>query len=294
MNVSGKIIKGIAGFYYVYEQGEETTIYECKAKGIFRNRNKKPLVGDNVVVEILGDGKGNIIEILPRENELIRPAAANINQAVVIFAADNPAPNLNLLDRFLIAMEKQNLETYVCFNKKDIVSEETLYSLGEHYKKAGYPVMYISTYTKDGIGALEHLLHGKTTMFAGPSGVGKSSLINIICPKANMETGEISEKIKRGKHTTRHSELFLIGDNTFLMDTPGFSSLYIEGIEKEELKDYFREFAPFEESCRFIGCQHLNEPDCGVKEAMEEGKITQNRYNNYKLIYEELKQQKKY
>lgn len=294
MDIQGKIMKGIGGFYYIHAHNDQ--IYECRAKGIFRNQNKKPLVGDHVVIEVLDESKGvgNITQILERKNELIRPLASNVDQALVIFSADNPAPNLNLLDRFLIMMEKQNLSTYICFNKSDIVSETDLESLGEHYKKAGYEVMFTSTYTNYGIDACKNLLHGKTTIVAGPSGVGKSSLINMIYPGANMETGDISEKIKRGKHTTRHSELFLIDTNTYIMDTPGFSSLYIEGIEKEELKDYFVEFVPYEGTCRFIGCHHLNEPECGVKTAVEDGKISKNRYENYKLLYEEIKKQKKY
>lgn len=294
MNIEGKIIKGIAGFYYV--SVDELGIYECKAKGIFRNNNVKPLVGDNVYIDIIDEKekKGNIIQILERQNELIRPQVANVDQALVIFAAADPAPNLNLLDRFLIMMVKQDVKTYVCFNKSDIVMDENLKTLGEHYKKASYDVLFTSTYTNDGINEIKDLLLGKTTVVAGPSGVGKSSIINLIYPSANMETGSISEKIKRGKHTTRHSELFLIDDHTFIMDTPGFSSLFVNDLEKEELKDYFPEFTQYEEMCRFIGCMHLNEPDCGVKKALEDGLISNVRYNNYKELYEELKNQKKY
>ncbi len=294
MNIEGKIIKGIAGFYYV--SVDELGIYECKAKGIFRNNNVKPLVGDNVYIDIIDEKekKGNIIQILERQNELIRPQVANVDQALVIFAAADPAPNLNLLDRFLIMMVKQDVKTYVCFNKSDIVMDENLKTLGEHYKKASYDVLFTSTYTNDGINEIKDLLLGKTTVVAGPSGVGKSSIINLIYPCANMETGSISEKIKRGKHTTRHSELFLIDDHTFIMDTPGFSSLFVNDLEKEELKDYFPEFTQYEEMCRFIGCMHLNEPDCGVKKALEDGLISNVRYNNYKELYEELKNQKKY
>lgn len=294
MNMEGKIIKGIAGFYYV--SIDEFGTFECKAKGVFRNNNVKPLVGDNVIIDIIDEKekKGNIIQILERQNELIRPQVANVDQALVIFAAADPAPNLNLLDRFLIMMVKQKVKTYVCFNKSDIVMYESLNTLGEHYKKASYDVIFTSTYTMDGMNELKDLLLGKTTVVAGPSGVGKSSIINLIYPDANMETGSISEKIKRGKHTTRHSELFLIDDHTFIMDTPGFSSLFVNDIEKEELKDYFPEFMQYEETCRFIGCMHINEPDCGVKRALEEGFISNIRYSNYKELYEELKNQRKY
>jgi ribosome biogenesis GTPase len=294
MVVNGKIIKGIAGFYYVHVN--ELGVYECKAKGAFRNQKLKPLVGDNVTIDIIDEieKKGNISVILPRSNELIRPAVANVSQSLVIFAAADPVPNLNLLDRFLIMMVKQKVKTTICFNKQDIVNNEEIRKLGEHYEKAGYNVLYTSTYTESGLNILSELLKNKTTVVAGPSGVGKSSLINILYPDANMETGEISEKIKRGKHTTRHSELFCIGDNTFIMDTPGFSSLYVNEIEKDDLKNYFTEFGEYEAYCRFNGCLHLNEPDCSVKEALNEGKISSIRYNNYKGLYEELKSKKKY
>jgi ribosome biogenesis GTPase len=292
--MEGKIIKGISGFYYVYVK--TFGLYECKAKGIFRNQKIKPLVGDNVTIDILDEEekKGNITDILERKNELIRPAVANVDQALIIFAAADPNPNLNLLDRFLILMLKQQVDTVICFNKKDIVTEKELRLLEEAYLKCGYKVIFTSTYTEEGIGVLRELLKDKTTVLAGPSGVGKSSIINRIHPEANMETGVISEKIKRGKHTTRHSELFYLEDNSFMMDTPGFSSLYIAEMEKEELKDYFAEFLEYEESCRFNGCAHLNEPGCAVKQALVEGKISKVRYNNYIEIYGELKNQKKY
>ncbi len=294
MVVEGKIIKGIAGFYYVHVN--ELGLFECKAKGAFRNQKVKPLVGDNVTIDIIDETekKGSITEILPRSNELIRPAVANISQALVIFAAADPVPNLNLLDRFLIMMVKQNVKTTICFNKQDIVNDDEINKLGEHYEKAGYHVLYTSTYTESGVSMLYDLLENKTTVLAGPSGVGKSSLINLLYPKANMETGMLSEKIKRGKHTTRHSELFCIGKNTYIMDTPGFSSLYVNEIDKDELKNYFTEFSEYESSCRFNGCLHINEPNCGVKEALDEGKISPIRYNNYKMLYEELKNVKKY
>lgn len=292
--MTGKIIKGIAGFYYVYV--EELGLVECKAKGIFRNQKVKPLVGDNVLIDILDEEqkKGNITELLGRTNELIRPAVANVDQALIIFAAAKPTPNLNLLDRFLILMQKQNVDTIICFNKKDIAEKEELKLLEETYINCGYKTILTSTYTDEGIRTLTDLLYGKTSVLAGPSGVGKSSLINKIYPMASMETGSISTKIERGKHTTRHSELIYIDKDTYCCDTPGFSSLYLLDMGKEELKSYFPEFIQYEEYCRFNGCQHMNEPDCKVKEALEEGKISPVRYDNYKLLYEELKNQKKY
>lgn len=292
--MQGKIVKGIAGFYYVHVA--ESGIYECKAKGAFRNQKVKPLVGDNVRLEVLDEEqkKGNIEEILPRKNELIRPAVANIDQALVIFAAAKPKPNFNLLDRFLILMQYQKVPAVVCFNKQDMVDVEELQLLKNTYESAGYQVIFTSAAKEEGIQAVRDLLKGKTTTVAGPSGVGKSSLINLLSPEAEMETGDISRKIERGKHTTRHSELFALDENTFICDTPGFSSIYLPEMEKEELGIYFPEIAEYEPFCRFQGCAHIHEPGCGVKEALEEKKISPIRYDNYKLLYEELKDKRRY
>ena len=291
--MQGKIIKGIAGFYYVHT-GKE--LYECKAKGIFRNKKIKPLVGDNVEIEVLDEEekKGNITEIIERKNQLIRPAVANIDQILVIFAAAKPVPNFNLLDRFLVTMEGYDVDTIICFNKKDLVTEEEMQKLREIYKKCGYQVIFTSTKTEDGIDRVQELIENKTTALAGPSGVGKSSMINLLYPHAQMETGKISEKIERGKHTTRHSEIFHVSEDTFIMDTPGFSSLYVDNLAKEELRERFPEFLEYEGTCRFQGCVHIHEPECSVKEALEQGNISRSRYENYKLFYEELKEKKKY
>lgn len=292
--MEGKIVKGIAGFYYVHVVG--FGLYECKAKGIFRKRKIKPLIGDHVEITILDEKEktGNIIEILPRKNELIRPAVSNIDQAMVIFAAAQPDPNLNLLDRFLLLMAKQEVPVIICFNKKDIVEQQEQDFLYQIYEKCGYDVLFTSTYTKEGIDIVQEKLRGKTTVLAGPSGVGKSSMMNLLQPNANMETGAVSEKIKRGKHTTRHSEIIHIEGNTYVMDTPGFSSIWIDQFEKEELRNYFMEFLEFEPQCKFQGCLHINEPICGVKNALQEGKISKTRYENYVTLYEELKEKRKY
>ncbi len=292
--MQGKIIKGIAGFYYVH--AAESGIYECKAKGAFRNQKVKPLVGDDVLLEVLDEEgkKGNIEEILPRKNALLRPAVANVDQALVIFAAAKPKPNFNLLDRFLILMEYQKVPAVVCFNKQDLVEQEELQLLRATYESAGYTVRFTSAEQEEGLDAIRELLKGKTTTVAGPSGVGKSSLINRLFPEAAMETGDISRKIERGKHTTRHSELFALDADTFLFDTPGFSSIYLPDMEKEELGTYFPEFVQYEPFCRFQGCAHMQEPGCGVKEALEEKKISPIRYENYKLLYEELKSKRRY
>lgn len=291
--MEGKIIKGIAGFYYIEtKQG----LYECKAKGAFRNQKMKPLVGDNVEISIQDEEnrKGNIQDILPRKNQLVRPSVANVDQAVVIFAAASPSPNLNLLDRFLISMEQYEVETVICFNKSDLVSEEEKEKLKNIYAACEYRVMFTSAREGIGLEEVSDLLKGKTTVLAGPSGVGKSSIINYLKPDANMEVGQISRKIERGKHTTRHSELFELGKNTYIMDTPGFTSLYVNNLEKEELAYYFPEFEKYRSECRFQGCMHLMEPDCKVKEAVEQGNIHAGRYENYKLFFEEVKEKKKY
>jgi ribosome biogenesis GTPase / thiamine phosphate phosphatase len=242
--MTGKIIKGIAGFYYV-DNG--TDVYECKAKGVFRNKKIKPLVGDNVEFTVLSEAEreGNIDKILPRKNELVRPAVANIDQALVIFSITHPEPNLNLLDRFLVMMEVQEVPVKICFNKTDLTGDGERDRLGNIYSSAGYPVYFTSTYENSGLDELRVLTEGKTTVLAGPSGVGKSSITNLLFPEAEMETGKISEKIQRGKHTTRHSELFAIGKDTYMMDTPGFSSMYLEELECGNLKDYFPEFAAY-------------------------------------------------
>lgn len=294
--MQGKIIKGIAGFYYV--QAENESQYECKAKGIFRKDHKKPLVGDEVTIEVLDEEekKGSIIELLPRRSELFRPAVANIDQAVIVFACREPEPNFNLLDRFLVLMEKRNVPVILCFTKADLATAEFKKEVQTIYEPAGYPVCFTDYHDFEGEGhkKLFHLLSEKVTAFAGPSGVGKSTLVNHFCPEAGMDTGEVSEKIKRGKHTTRHSELIYIGEDTYLMDTPGFSSLFLENIEKEDLKYYFPEFTPYENTCKFNGCCHIHEPGCEVKKALEEGKISKMRYDDYCMFYEELAQQKKW
>lgn len=290
----GKIIKGIAGFYYVHDGISQ--VYECKAKGVFRSRKIKPLVGDDVEFTVLDEKEqtGNITDILERKNELIRPAVANIDQAMIVFAVTDPEPNLNLLDRFLVTMEMQGVPAVICFNKMDLGTGERERELRQIYEAAGYPVYFTSANDKESVDMVRELLKGKTTALAGPSGVGKSSLTNQIQPEAAMETGAISEKIRRGRHTTRHSELFFVEPETFVMDTPGFSSIYVESLKPEELSGYFPEFEDFVPDCRFLGCVHVGERECGVKEAVKEGKLAASRYENYRLIYEELKNKRRY
>ncbi len=292
--MQGKIIKGIAGFYYVHTQSG--AVYECKAKGVFRKDGQKPLVGDDVELEILDEENklGNIQRIAERRSSLIRPAVANVDQALVIFAIVKPQPNFNLLDRFLIMMEQQNIPTIICFNKLDMDEEGMGNTYEQIYSACGYTTLQVSAHSKEGLERLQALLKGKTTTVAGPSGVGKSSIVNELQPHTVMETGSISTKIERGKHTTRHSELIAISDDTYILDTPGFSSLSLFDMEKEDLAGFYPEFVREEKYCRFAGCSHISEPVCGIKEAVEEGSISALRYENYKLLYQELKDKKKY
>ena len=287
-------MKGIAGFYYIY--AEDGEIYECKAKGIFRKDNQKPLVGDDVEITVLDESEklGNITDILPRKNSLIRPAVANVDQALVIFAMEDPKPNFLLLDRFLIMMEQAGVPAIICFNKKDLAKQEEIEELYQIYSKCGYEVLLTSALEEEGLEMIRKILKGKTTVVAGPSGVGKSSLTNLMQGDVQMETGEISKKLKRGKHTTRHSQVIPIGEETYLMDTPGFSSLYLTDMEEQELREYFPEFREYEGSCRFLGCRHIYEPGCAVKEALENQEISKLRYEDYVSLYGELKEKRRY
>lgn len=306
--MQGRIIKGIAGFYYVCDVVESSAtkqvtkrsggpffIYECKAKGAFRKEKIKPLVGDLVEYEVLDETEktGNITAILPRKSELIRPAVANIDQALVVFAITKPKPHFNLLDRFLVMMERQGIPVVICFNKKDIATEEEKEALRVIYEPSGYTVIFTSAEKRENIDEVREVLKGKLTTVAGPSGVGKSSLINCLQENVSMETGSISQKIERGKHTTRHSELIPIDEESYIMDTPGFSSLYTNDFEKEELKHYFPEMEEFFGYCRFQGCNHVNEPGCAVKEAVASGQIHRVRYEDYLEMYRELEQKER-
>lgn len=325
--MTGKIIKGIAGFYVV-ESGGQT--YMCKARGIFRKDGRKPLVGDLVRFSEAetADSEANIEELLPRTSELIRPAVCNVDQTLVVLAVRTPDPQLLLLDEYLVTMERQNVPAAILFNKADLDRDGILDRLKRIYGAAGFRVLTSSARTGEGIEELREFLKGKTTVLAGPSGVGKSSLTNLICPQAGMETGEISRKIARGKQTTRHTELFPLGENTYLLDTPGFTSVYVDA-EQDELRLLFPEIAALEGKCRFTGCRHLAEPDCAVKNAVTPaeklpeygcsaaaggpedaekpedsgkagtpgvpcGMIPASRYESYKKLMKELSERRKY
>ncbi len=287
----GRIIRGIAGFYYVLTADGET--YACRARGIFRKNGMKPLVGDEVEFSVTDpkDMEGSVDEILPRKSELLRPAVANVDQALLLFAVKSPDPNFQLMDRFLIQMKSRGLSVLICFNKTDLAEPSDIEALREYTAQTACRSLFLCAKTGEGIEEVLRELGGKTTALAGPSGAGKSTLINRLCPEAAMETGAVSAKTERGKHTTRHAELLTAGSDTFLVDTPGFSSLLLPEIKKEELRDYYPEFAPFEEECRFLRCSHVGEKDCGVKRALEKGLIHEERYRNYVMFYGELSKQ---
>ena len=280
MQLNGTIIKGIGGFYYVKASNN---VYECKARGVFRKERVTPMIGDKVVIEVNGE-KGSITEIMPRFSCLIRPPVANIDTIIIVVAAAEPDPSLELIDKMLVNAEISGIKPAICINKTDIRMRE---DIEEIYTKAGYEVFTVSAEKKAGTDKLFEYLKGKTTAFAGLSGVGKSSLLSLITDDT-LETGEVSEKIRRGRHTTRHVELFEI-DGGFVLDTPGFGQLEVEGIKADELQNYFPEMADAQGNCRFRGCAHINEPDCYVKEKLETGEIAPSRYESYKAMYEKLK-----
>ncbi len=288
MTIRGKILKGIAGFYYVYT-GEG--IFQCRAKGIFRKEEKKPLAGDDVFLELTQtqDVEGNVTEILPRKNCLIRPPVANIDQALVIFAGHSPEPVWGLLDRFLILMHYHDIPSGICINKDDLLTLKEADEIRRIYAGAGCRLLFTSAREGTGQDELRELLSGKTTAVAGPSGAGKSSLINMLLGREELQTGEISRKVSRGKQTTRHTELIPLWEDTFIFDSPGFSSLDLPKIGKEELRDYYPEFEPYGAECYYNVCSHLHEPDCRVKEAVQDGRISRERYESYGTVYEELK-----
>ena len=279
--MTGIIIKGIGGFYYVKAAGN---IYECKARGILRKQRITPMIGDITEIELLGD-KGSIVAIKPRKSYLVRPPVSNIDTMVLVVAAASPEPNMFLIDKMLINAEIRGIEPVICINKTDLAKRNDIEKI---YISAGYRVFSVSAEKKEGIKDLFEYLADKTTAFAGLSGVGKSSLLSLITDDV-LETGTVSEKIQRGRHTTRHVELFELKNGGFVLDTPGFSSLEVDGIKAEDLYKYFPEMAESEGQCKFRGCSHINEPGCFVKEQLSQGKISESRYESYKQLYEKLK-----
>lgn len=283
---TGRIIKGIGGLYFVDVQ---TEIYNCSARGIFRKNKITPTVGDYVEIDVLDEEnkKGQLMKILPRKNQMFRPKVANIDTVIIIFAAKAPNINFDLLDRFLIVCEQLKIEQVIlCINKCDLITDEIKEYIDRIYSPI-YNVIYTSTEKGINIDVLKESIKNKVSVVAGPSGVGKSSIINCLIPHREQKTGEISRKIARGKHTTREVELLEVCENTYISDTPGFTSLQIDHIKIDELKLFFKEFAPYLEGCRFNDCRHLSEPDCNLKEHIGK-EISEERYERFTKFYEEL------
>lgn len=290
--LEGVLIRAFGGFYYV-QKGEE--VWECSLRGKFRleKNSATALVGDLVRFTPVRAKIGRIDEVKPRKTELFRPPVANVDQAVIVFAVQNPEPNLTLLDRFLVLAEQAEVQPVICLNKGDLLAGRRLNDWLKIYRKIGYPSVVTSTKEPEGIEELRQLLVGKSSVFAGPSGVGKSSLLNAVQPGLELKTGEISQKLKRGKHTTRHVELLPLTDGGFVVDTPGFSSLELPKMEREDLGYFFPEFISLIPECKFNGCLHNQEPQCGVKKAVEQGLVTKTRYQNYLAFLDEVMQQER-
>ena len=291
--MQGKIIKGVGGFYTVHNGKGLAAV--CKARGVFRNSGEKPLVGDDVEFSLTGeaDGSGRIERLLPRRNELIRPAVANMDQALILVSAGKPAFHPLLLDNFLLWMGIQDVPVLIGIGKCDEDPEEAK-RIAALYAGTGFPVLIFSSLTGEGIPALRRQLVGKTTVLAGASGVGKSTLLNHLIPEAGMETGELSERLGRGRHTTRHSEIFFLEEDSFILDTPGFTSLDTPPVEEDQVGLYYPEFALPAKECRFPDCLHLREPDCGVKAAVRAGTIARSRYDSYKRNLEDIRSRRPY
>lgn len=290
--IEGRIIKGIGGFYYVETKNG---LYECRARGIFRKNKITPLVGDRVKISIVDEEnkKGVVEEIQKRETELVRPPIANVNKALIVFAVKNPTPHLSLLDRFIVLAERENLEIVIILTKIDLDDDNTFEKIKNIYEPCGYKVIGVSNFEKINIDKVKEELKDNTVVFAGPSGVGKSSLLNEIDSNFKLKTGDVSDKIKRGRHTTRHAELFELEFGGLVADTPGFSSLTLDDIEDIELKEYFIEFEQYDD-CKFGSkCIHQNEPNCAVKEAVENGEIPKERYESYIQLLNEIRQGKR-
>jgi len=289
---TGLIVKALSGFYYVMPD-DGGSVVQCRARGVFKKRGITPLVGDRVAYEVESTGEGTVTEIEPRTSELVRPPIANVDTAVLVFSIQEPAVSHQLLDRFLVHTELAGLTTIICFSKKDLsgTGEEVAQALSK-YAAIGYEVFATSSLIRDGIQELADRLAGHISVFAGQSGVGKSTLLNAMIPGLNLETNEISHKLGRGKHTTRHVELIRLPQGGWIADTPGFSQLDFQQVEPEDLTGGFREFQALSEDCKFRGCLHMTEPGCAVRQALDDGKIDPSRYEHYKLFLQEVKEAK--
>lgn len=321
---NGLIVKALSGYYYVLpEDGENMTSIQCRARGIFKKRGESPLVGDRVLYTLTENGEGTVDEILPRSSELIRPQVANVELVVLVFAIQEPALNLSLLDKFLVHSESAGLDTILCLTKQDLLDSEaadqdrkepnssssssksgeggelehasgSMDSIVQLYEKIGYQVVVTSAKKGIGIEPILERLSGRISVFAGQSGVGKSSLLNAMVPGLRLETNQISMKLGRGKHTTRHVELIRLQNGGLVADTPGFSSLDFAQVEEaEQLSACFKEFQPLAEQCKFRGCLHQHEPGCKVIEAKDNGAIAASRYDHYLHFLTEIKERKR-
>ncbi|WML56823.1 ribosome small subunit-dependent GTPase A [Neobacillus sp. PS2-9] len=287
----GKIVKALSGFYYVLQNER---LIQCRGRGVFRKNKITPLVGDEVVFQAENDLEGYILEVKERKNELVRPPIANVDQAILVFSAVEPDFSTVLLDRFLVLVEYNHIEPLICITKMDLTNEaqkQVISEFAEHYRKAGYEVILTSSETEMGIELLNPHVENKISVFAGQSGVGKSSLLNVLRPDLELKTNDISSHLGRGKHTTRHVELIQIGQG-LIADTPGFSSLEFTNIEAEELTFCFPEIQRASENCKFRGCLHVTEPKCGVKSGVESGEIPGYRYQHYVDFLQEIKDRK--
>ena len=291
--IEGIITKGVGGNYYV-DIGSK--IIECRARGLFRLKNIKPLVGDKVLIRITEEDEdmGYIEEIKERTSEIKRPPVANAQQLVIIFSVKNPEPSFILLDKLLIAAKSNNLNPVICINKSDLANEEEKENILNIFKNTGYKIIFTSKYDEDSLQNLKDILKDRLNVFSGPSGVGKSSLMNAIEPGFYLETGEISDKLKRGRHTTRHAEIFKLSFGGYAVDTPGFSSFELEGVDEYSLKSYYPEIVKYDDGCKFLDCLHYKEPGCVIKEAVNSDLISKVRYNNYIKLLEQIKESKPY
>jgi ribosome biogenesis GTPase len=290
--LEGRIVKGVGGFYYVKN---DLGLTECRPRGVFRIQGIVPMVGDIVrYSQVKGDKlQGIIEEILPRKTVLFKPMVANVQQCIVVMSVDRPKPDLLFTDRLIVLASISGLETVICINKTDLDTDNSYKDIAKVYMSAGYPVVCTSTRSRQGISNLIGLIKDRISVFSGPSGVGKSSLLNSIQPDLKLKTGDISEKLKRGKHTTRHAELLELAFGGMVVDTPGFSSIKLSSVTIQRAEDInmqscFPEFEGYREQCKFIGCRHNKEPECGVKEAVIRGDITGWRYQNYLSLMAEL------
>lgn len=287
----GLIVKALSGFYYVNHDGAVT---ECKGSGKLRHQGCSPLVGDRVAFTVDHTGKGRIEQVLPRKNAFVRPAVANIDALVCITSEAVPVTDPYLVDRLSVTAVHNRCEVIICVNKVDEVRKDRI---PEIYRETGFPVIETSAVTGEGVEVLRAVVAGKLCAFTGDSGVGKSSILNALNPAFSLRVGDVSEKLGRGRHTTRHVELFDLGSGTYLIDTPGFASFDMEAAEpvrRGELQYDFPEFAPYLGACRFNDCAHLKEPDCAVTRALAEGKIHPRRYQSYKMMYEDASRYKEW